>query len=93
MPVEHCPSLVSRETIYATIYAHPRGALKQGLIQALRQAKTTRGRRRPSAAGRASFVPEPLRIIHRPEDVNIGRCPATGKATSSRTPSTARVRR
>lgn len=69
MPAEDCPGLVSHETIYATIYAHPRGALKQGLIQALRQAKATRGRRRTSAAGRASFVPEALRIIHRPEDV------------------------
>ena len=61
--------LVSPETIYAAIYAQPRGALKQGLIQALRQAKPARGWRRTSAAGVACrFVPEALRIVHRPED-------------------------
>ncbi|MDQ3287140.1 MAG: helix-turn-helix domain-containing protein [Pseudomonadota bacterium] len=37
---------ISHETIYAAIYAQPRGALKQGMIDALRQAKPGRGRRR-----------------------------------------------
>ncbi|WP_448152199.1 IS30 family transposase [Castellaniella caeni] len=59
---------ISHETIYAAIYAHPRGALKKALIEALRQAKPTRGRRRTTAA-RQSFVPEELRIVHRPEAV------------------------
>ena len=68
MPSDTRPGLVSHETIYATIYAQPRGALKQGMIQALRQAKTSRGTRRTTAAG-ASFVPESLRIVHRPEDI------------------------
>lgn len=44
MSSEACPGLVSHETIYAALYAHPRGALKQGLIHALRQGKATRGR-------------------------------------------------
>ncbi len=59
---------VSHETIYAAIYAHPRGGLKQALIEALRQGKPSRGLRRRTAAGR-SWVPEQLRIVHRPEDV------------------------
>lgn len=41
---------VSHETIYAAIYAHPRGGLKQALVQALRQGKPTRGLRRTTAA-------------------------------------------
>jgi len=68
MPVDLRPGLVSHETIYAAIYAQPRGALKQGMIQALRQAKSGRGVRRTTAAT-ASFVPEALRIVHRPEDI------------------------
>jgi len=70
MPAEHCPGLVSHETIYATIYAQPRGALKQGMIQSLRQAKTRRGRRRTTAAAR-SFVPEAQSIAHRPQDIDL----------------------
>lgn len=59
---------VSHETIYAAIYAYPRGSLKKGMLEALRQAKPQRGRRRRTAAGK-TFVPEDLRIVHRPEDV------------------------
>ena len=68
MPESERPGLVSHETIYATIYAQPRGALKQGMVSALRQAKPARGRRRTTAAAR-SFVPEALRIQHRPEHI------------------------
>src|SRR5690606_4770662 len=60
MPDSQRPGLVSHETIYATIYAQPRGALKQDMIAALRQAKLVRGRRRTTAA-RRSFVPDALR--------------------------------
>lgn len=59
---------VSHETIYATIYAYPRGRLKKELVEALRQHKPTRGLRRTTAAKR-SWIPEELRIIHRPEEV------------------------
>lgn len=59
---------VSHETIYAAIYAHPRGALKQSLIEALRQSKPARGRRRRTRA-KGSTVPEDLRIVHRPEAI------------------------
>ncbi|XUP35106.1 IS30 family transposase (plasmid) [Xanthomonas axonopodis pv. vasculorum] len=59
---------VSHETIYASIYAHPRGGLKKELVEALRQSKPTRGRRRTTAAKR-SWVPGELRIAHRPEEV------------------------
>ncbi|WAT13955.1 IS30 family transposase [Xanthomonas fragariae] len=59
---------ISHEMIYAAIYAHPRGGLKQALVQALRQGKPRRGLRRTTAAAR-SWVPEALRIVHRPEEV------------------------
>lgn len=65
---------VSHETIYAAIYAHPRGGLKQALVQALRQEKPARGLRRTTLGG-GGFVPEALRIIHRPEEVALRQLP------------------
>ena len=65
---------VSHETIYAAIYAHPRGGLKQAMIEALRQEKPVRGRRRTSIAG-GGFVPEALRIVHRPEEIALRQWP------------------
>jgi IS30 family transposase len=59
---------VSHETIYAMIYAQPRGGLKAAMIEALRQGKTRRGTRRRTLAGSA-IVPESLKIVHRPEEV------------------------
>ncbi len=59
---------VSHETIYAAIYAQPRGGLKAAMIEALRQAKPARGRRRTTLSGSA-MVPEALRIINRPEEI------------------------
>ncbi|MFT7595191.1 MAG: IS30 family transposase [Paracoccaceae bacterium] len=59
---------VSHETIYTAIYAQPKGALKAAMIEALRQHKPSRGRRRTTLAGSA-MVPESLRIIHRPEEI------------------------
>ena len=60
---------VSHETIYAMIYAQPRGGLKAAMIEALRQGKTRRGTRCRTLAGSA-IVPESLKIIHRPEEVD-----------------------
>lgn len=60
---------VSHETIYAAIYAYARGALKPAMIAALRQAKPTRGKKRTSLA-HTSFVPDPLSIRYRPEEIN-----------------------
>jgi IS30 family transposase len=68
MPAPLRPGLVSHETIYAAIYAQPRGGLKQAMVEALRQAKPARGRRRTTAAAR-SFVPEELRIKYRPQEI------------------------
>ena len=65
---------VSHETIYAAIYAHPRGGLKQSMVDALRQAKPTRGLRRTSLA-QTGFVPEQLRIVHRPEEIALRQWP------------------
>ena len=60
---------VSHETIYAAIYAHPKGALRQEMIEMLRQQRSQRGpRRRRTPAGRA-MVPEDLCIRHRPEEI------------------------
>jgi len=61
-------SHVSPETIYAAIYAQPRGGLKAEMIDALRQAKPKRGLRRTTSSS-SSIVPETLRIIHRPEEI------------------------
>jgi len=52
----------------AAIYAQPRGGLKAAMTRALRQSKPARGRRRTTLAG-SSMVPESLRIIHRPEEI------------------------
>jgi IS30 family transposase len=74
---------VSHETIYApkevplwdaAIYAHRRGGHKQAMIEALHQEKPARGRRRTSIA-RAGFVPEELRIVHRPEEIELRQWP------------------
>lgn len=64
---------VSHETIYAMIYAQPRGGLKAALVEALRQHKHRRGvgrgiGRKPG--GGSAIVPESLRILHRPEEVD-----------------------
>jgi len=74
MPAEQRPGMVSHETIYATIYAQPRGSLRQGMIASLRQAKARRGRRRTTAA-RGGFVQEKQRIEHRPAEVEQRQVP------------------
>lgn len=66
---------ISHETIYAAIYAHPRGALREGLIELLAQRKPQRGRRRRTAASAGLRVPEALRIAERPEDVTARKVP------------------
>jgi IS30 family transposase len=65
---------VSHETIYAAIYAQPRGGLKAAMTEALRQGRTRRGIRRRTLAGSA-IVPDSLKIIHRPEEVDAGLIP------------------
>ena len=59
---------ISHETLYAAIYAQPRGGLKAEMIAALRQAKPGRGLRRTTLSG-SSIAPESLRILHRPEEI------------------------
>ncbi|UZF21733.1 IS30 family transposase [Ralstonia pseudosolanacearum] len=48
--------------------------LKQAMIDALRQEKPVRGRRRTTLAG-GGFVPEALRIVHRPEAIELRQLP------------------
>ncbi|MGK8196097.1 IS30 family transposase [Burkholderia cepacia] len=74
MHPDHPEQRVSHETIYAAIYTHPRGGLKQAMIEALRQEKPVRGNARKTLA-RKSFVPEELRIIHRPEAIETRQWP------------------
>jgi len=59
---------ISHETIHAAIYAHPRGALKKAMAEALRQEKPSRGHRRTTRA-QGAFVPKAPRIVHRPEAI------------------------
>lgn len=67
---------VSHETIYAAIYAYPKGALKKEMIAALRQAKPARGRVRRSGARQSGLlIPEALRIQSRPEDIGERKLP------------------
>jgi len=68
MEPDDAAARVSHETIYAAIYAQPRGGLKAAMIDALRQAKPARGHRRTTLAS-TSMVPDSLRIINRPEEV------------------------
>ena len=66
-------SRVSHGTIYAMIYAQPRGGLKAALVEALRQGKHRRGLGRGigrKPGGGSAIVPETLRTIHRPEEVD-----------------------
>nr|WP_230079363.1 IS30 family transposase [Xanthomonas oryzae] len=59
---------VSHETIHAAIYAHPRGGLKKEFVEAPGRHKPTRGLR-PTTAAKRTWVPEELRIVHRPGKV------------------------
>ncbi len=60
---------VSHETIYAAIYAHPKGALRREMIEALRQQRSKRGPRRHRTLASSPMVPDELRIRHRPEEI------------------------
>ena len=72
--------LISHETIYAAIYAQPRGGLKAEMIAALRQHKAARGLRRTTLSV-SSIAPESLRIVHRPEEIEGRLVPGTGRVT------------
>jgi IS30 family transposase len=62
---------VSPETIYAHIYAHPRGALRKLLAQSLRQAKSKRGPRGSKESCYSSLKIAPQQMIgNRPADVS-----------------------
>lgn len=69
---------IRHETLYTAIYAHPRGSLKQGMVDILRQRKPAYGRRRSTLA-KGQTIPEALRMVHRPEAISQrllpGHCP------------------
>lgn len=67
------PDAPEARVSHETIYAQPRGGLKAAMVEALRQPKHRRGPgrgigRRPG--GGSAIVPESLKIIHRPEEVD-----------------------
>ncbi len=59
---------VSHETIYAAIYAVPRGELRRELIACLRQDKPTRGRK-PKGSERRGKLVNMTNIKERPQDI------------------------
>ena len=62
---------VSPETIYAYIYAHPRGELRKLLVQSLRRGKSKRGPRGSKDSCYSSLKMKPeQRISHRPAEVS-----------------------
>ena len=62
---------VSHETIYAHIYAYPRGELRKLLVSALRQSKSKRGPRGSADSCYSSLKISPeQRISNRPGDIN-----------------------
>ena len=69
---------VSHETIYAMIYAQPRGGLKAAMVEALRQHKVRRGAGRGigrKPGGGSAIVPDSLKILNRPEEVEARQIP------------------
>jgi IS30 family transposase len=61
---------VSPETIYAHIYAYPRGEYRKLCVQSLRQSKSKRGPRGTKESNYSSLKVAPeQRIANRPEDV------------------------
>jgi IS30 family transposase len=56
---------VSHETIYAAIYTHPRGGLKQAMIEALRQERPLRGNTRKTCADLSGVTQMQLNDIAR----------------------------
>lgn len=59
---------ISHETIYATIYAQPRGELRRDLIAALRQSRNTR-KPRSKGTDRRGQIPDLKPISERPVEV------------------------
>jgi transposase, IS30 family len=64
------PSMqISHESIYNYVYVRSRGELRKTLIEHLRQAKSNRGVRRTSGAGKRVSIPNGVSIHDRPKEV------------------------
>jgi IS30 family transposase len=74
MPPDDPENTVSHETIYAMVYAYPRGELRTALIKSLRQSYKTR---KPRARGvdRRGQLQDITEISHRPMDVEDRKIP------------------
>jgi IS30 family transposase len=62
------PVRLSHETIYTTLYAMPRGALRAGVLSLMRQAHKARRRGRIKDR-RSKSIPDMVLIDHRPAEV------------------------
>ena len=68
---EHYSMQVSPETIYAHIYAYPRGELKKLLVTSLRRRKSKRGPRGTKESCYSSLKIAPEQVMgNRPEEIN-----------------------
>lgn len=62
---------VSHETIYACIYAHPKGELKKMMVKSLRRAKSKRGVRGSKTSNYSSIkLTDEQKIENRPVEIN-----------------------
>lgn len=62
---------VSHETIYAHIYAYPKGELRKMMVQSLRRSKSKRGQRGSKDSCYSSLKINPDQLFtNRPEDIN-----------------------
>ena len=66
---------VSHETIYASIYAHPKGELKKYMIRSLRRSKKKRGMRGSTSIFNSLKIEDHQLIHHRPEQINERQLP------------------
>lgn len=64
------PVRLSHETIYAALYAMPRGELRTRVLDLLRRRHKARRTRAGAKTGRSKSIPDMTLIDHRPDEVN-----------------------
>ena len=64
------PARISHETIYTTLYAMPRGELRDRVLKLLRGGHKARRNRRSPSDRRSKAIPDMVPIGQRPEEIN-----------------------
>jgi len=64
------PVRLSAETIYTTLYAMPRGALRRELLNCMRRHHQDRRQQRRGSGARKPPIPDMILIDQRPEEIN-----------------------